>query len=64
MKWIGERVESFHHGETTQRRYLGLDNTVKPLLRAISFHLQILCAGWQLRKLCVFLCVFQFQFQN
>jgi hypothetical protein len=41
-------------------RLPSLGNTVKPPLRAISFHLQILGAVRWLRKLCVLLCVFQF----
>ena len=37
MKWRGERVKSFHHGETTWRRFPCLGNRVKRLLRRFSF---------------------------
>jgi hypothetical protein len=50
MKWVGERVESFHHGETTQRRFPGLGNAVKSPLRAISFHPRIRCGGNRRRR--------------
>ena len=44
MKWGGKRGKSFHHGETTPRRFPGLGNSVKRPLSPIFVSSSIPCA--------------------